>query len=377
MATRKFEYTSLKKLIETILAQCDLSPEKCADTAEVILAADRMGIESHGVQRLGVYVNGLKSGRIKPHAEISVVRETPLAAMLDANDGLGQPAAAKAMRMAISKANAGGFGIVTVRNSNHFGIGGYYSLMAARAGLLGICMTNSEAMVVPTNGRHPMMGTNPIAVSMPAHPSIFHFDIATSVVPAGKIEVFARKKQPLPEGWSVGVDGTINTDPEAFLKIRKEKTDGGLLPLGGFGSIFGGHKGYALSLLVELMTGILADGRTSNHVRETPAVDRCCHSFIAIDYGMFGDKLTVEERLSVYLQEIRDSAKAAGQSRIYTHGEVEFEAERRVNHEGVPIHDTVYNDLAAMSNACGVDYTSILVEKRSGSFRTFAVACPA
>ena len=369
MGTRKFECASLKKLARTILEKQGLSPEKSADAAEVMLAADNMGIESHGIQRIGVYVTGMKVGRIKPKAEISVVRETPVSAMLDANDGLGQPAAIQGMKLAIKKAGQSGIGMVTVRNSNHFGIGGYYSMMAAKAGFLGVCMTNSEAMVVPTFGRHPMMGTNPIAVSMPAHPTMFHFDVSTSVVPAGKIEVYARKKQALPEGWSVGTDGTVNTDPEAFLKIRKEKTDGGLLPLGGFGSVFGGHKGYALSVLVELMTGVLAEGRTSNHVREVANVDKCCHSFLVIDYGMFGDKKEVESRMSVYLQEIRDSAKAAGHDRIYTHGEAEAEAEKRIAAQGVPIHEAAYADIAAICDACGVDYKSIMVEKRSGSLR--------
>ena len=376
MSARKFELNSLKKLAKAIFEKQGLSPEKSADVAEVMLAADSMGIESHGIQRINVYMTGMKVGRIKPKAEISVVRETPISAMLDANDGMGQPAAIKGMNMAIEKAGKSGIGMVTVRNSNHFGIGGYYSMMAAKAGFLGVCMTNIEAMVVPTFGRHPMMGTNPIAVSMPAHPVMFHFDVSTSVVPAGKIEVYARKKQSLPEGWSVGTDGTINTDPEVFLKIRKEKTDGGLLPLGGFGSVFGGHKGYALSMLVELMTGVLADGRTSNHVREVANVDKCCHSFLAIDYGMFGDKKEVEDRMSRYLQEVRESAKAAGHDRIYTHGEAEHEAEKRIASEGVPIHETAFAEITAICDGCDVDYKSILVEKRSGSLRRNVVAYP-
>lgn len=362
-----FECDSLKKLAKAIFEKQGLSPAKAADVAEVMLAADRMGIESHGIQRINVYMTGLKLGRIKPKAEITVLRETPLSATLDANDGMGQPAGIKAMKMAMEKARKNGMGMVVVRNSNHFGIGGYYTLMAARAGLLGISMTNSEAMVVPTFGRHPMMGTNPIAVSMPAQPNIFHFDVSTSVVPAGKIEVYARNGKPLPEGWSVGTDGTINTDPETFLKIRKEKTDGGLLPLGGFGNAFGGHKGYALSMLVELLTGIFADGRTSNHVREVPNVDKCCHCFLAIEYGMFGDKAAVEKRFSAYLKEIRGSAAANGQLRVLAHGDIESDAMRRTDAEGVPIHDKAYAELVAICQSLGVDYSSILVERKNNA----------
>jgi LDH2 family malate/lactate/ureidoglycolate dehydrogenase len=191
----------------------------------------------------------------------------------------------------------------------------------------------------------------------------FHFDIATSVVPAGKIEVFARKEIPLPEGWSVGVDGAVNTDANAFLKIRREKSDGGLLPLGGFGTVNGGHKGYALSMLVELMTGVLSGGVTSNHVRETAGADRCSHVFQAIDYGMFGDRDAIENHLSEYLEEVRNSAKADGYERILTQGESEFAAAKRIAREGAPIQKSTYDELTVISSLCGLNPAHILVEK--------------
>ncbi|MCD8141179.1 MAG: Ldh family oxidoreductase [Planctomycetaceae bacterium] len=364
MSRRRFDVKSLKNLVKAVMETQGLSPDKAQDVANVLLEADRMGIESHGILRLGMYMQGMKLGRINPTAEISLIRETPVSGVIDANDGMGQPAAIKAMRLAISKAKKSGIGMVVVRNSNHFGIGGYYSMMAAREGLMGLVMTNSEAMVVPTFGRRAMMGTNPIALTMPANPVWFHFDIATSVVPAGKIEVYARNNQPLPEGWSVGSDGQINTDPETFLKIRKEKLDGGLLPIGGFGTTFGGHKGYAISLMVELMTGVFAGGCTSNHVREVPNVDKCCHMFMAIDYSMFGDQKEIEGHFSTYLNEIRDSAKAAGHERISTQGEVEEKTKRRVDWEGVAIHDKSLQEIMDIATECGVDYETIMVEKK-------------
>ncbi len=362
MSRRRFECASLKKLVQAIFEKQGLSPEKSADVADVMLAADSMGIESHGIPRIGINIQGMKIGRINPTAEITIDREMPVSAVIDANDGMGHPAAIKAMKMAIEKAKNTGMGMVTVRNSNHFGIGGYYSMMAAKEGMMGICMTNSEAMVVPTFGRRAMLGTNPIAVSMPAHPIMFHFDVATSVVPAGKIEVYSRNKQVLPEGWSVGANGKTNTDPDVFLKIRKEKTDGGLLPVGGYGTAFGGHKGYAISMLVELMTGIFSVGRTSNHIREIANVDKCCHMFQVIDYGMFGDKKEIEDNFSHYLQEIRDSAKAEGHDRVYTQGEAEFEAEKRISAEGVPLHDKGLADIIAICEEFGVNYKSIMIE---------------
>ncbi|MDR1535897.1 MAG: Ldh family oxidoreductase [Planctomycetota bacterium] len=362
---KRFESESLKRLAKAIFEKKGLSPDKAADVAEVMLAADGFGIESHGIQRIGMYMTGMKIGRINPAAEITVVKETPVSAVLDNNDGMGQPAAIKAMKMAIAKAKESGIGIVTVRNSNHFGIGGYYSLMAARQGLFGCSMTNSEAMVVPTFGRHPMLGTNPIAASMPASPTFFHFDISTSVVPAGKIEVYARNKKPLPDGWAVDPDGNVTNDPETFLSIRKNKTDGGLLPLGGYGMLGSGHKGYAFSMVVELMTAIFSGGNTSNHVREIANVDKCCHMFQAIDYGIFGDKKEIEASFSKYMDEIRQSPKAAGQTRICCQGDIEAEVAKKFEAEGIPIHETSLAEITAIAKELGVDIQSILVEKKA------------
>lgn len=361
---KRFEINSLKKLVIAVFEKYGLSHEKSADVANVMLEADRMGIESHGVSRIGMYIQGMKIGRIHPAAEITVEKETPVSAVLDVHDGMGHPAAIKGMKMAIEKAKAVGMGMVVVRNSNHFGIGGYYTMMAGREGLMGLCMTNSEAMVVPTFGKRAMLGTNPIALTMPSPPSWFHFDISTSVVPAGKIEVYSRNKQKLPEGWSVDSDGRINTDPDVFLKIRKEKLDGGLLPMGGFGMTHSGHKGYAIMMMVELMTGIFAGGNTSNHVREVANVDKCCHMFMAIDYGMFGDKKGIEDHFGVYLQEIRDSAKAEGYDRILTQGELEAASKKRVDVEGVPLHDAAIAEILKICDEVGVDYKSIMVEKK-------------
>lgn len=360
---RRFEAAGLKTLVTEIFEKEGLSPENSKLVADVMVAADRMGIESHGIGRIGMYINGIHIGRIKPKSECTVIRETPVSALMDGHDGMGHPIAFKAMKKAVEKAKLSGVGVVTVRNSNHFGIGGFYTELAARERMFGMCMTNSEAMVVPTFGRRAMMGTNPIAISMPAHPSWFHFDISTSVVPAGKIEVYSRNKQPLPEGWSVGSDGKINTDPDAFLKIRKEKLDGGLLPMGGFGMTHSGHKGYAISMLVEILTGIFAGGQTSNHVRGVSNVDKCCHFFMAIDYGMFGDKQEMEDHFSTYLQEIRDSAKADGHDRIMIQGELEADSKKRTDSIGIPVHDQTYGEIVSICDKLGVDYTSVLVEK--------------
>lgn len=361
MAYHRYSYEKVGELAKTIFEKYGFSSEDAAIITDVLLTSDRMGIESHGVQRLALYPYGIDIGRIKVNAPIEVVKQTPVSAVVDANESMGQLSSVFAMNLAIQKAKQSGIGMVVVRNSNHYGIAGYYTLMAAKKGLLGISMTNTEALVVPIFGKQPMMGTNPIAVSMPAHPTPFHLDMSTSVVTAGKMEIYAKNKEPVPEGWSVGVDGGVNTRAEEFVRIRKDKLDGGLLPLGGISQLHGGHKGYGLSMVVELMTGILAQGFVSPDVRRVANVERCCHMFCAIDYGMFAeDKAALEASFSKYLQDIRDSKKADGQERIYIHGEPEFEKEQDVLKNGIPINRASYDEIQKVCEKFDIDITDYL-----------------
>ena len=167
------------------------------------ILADLQGLESHGVQRLIRYHRGVKSGVIRPDAVPEVVHETPLSVVLDAHSAMGQIAAVDAMERAIAKAKQYGFGAAVVRNSNHFGVGGYYAMMAEREDMLGMCFTNTQAICVPTFGREVMLGTNPIAFAMPADPIPMLYDVATTVVPRGKLEVYAKQGKPMPLGWAV------------------------------------------------------------------------------------------------------------------------------------------------------------------------------
>ncbi len=267
------------------------------------------------------------------------------------------------MDIVIEKAKKTGMAIAVVRNSNHYGIAGYYSMMAAKEGLLGISMTNTEALVVPTFGKRPIMGTNPIAITMPATPHCFHLDMSTSVVTAGKMEVYAKNKKPLLPGWSVGKEGTENLDPVEFLNIRATKSNGGLLPLGGIGEAHSGHKGYGISLAVELLTGIMAGGYTSTLVRKDKSVEKCCHMFMAIDYGMFGNKKEIEERFSEFLQEIRDSEKAAGCDRIYIHGDkAEEHLQMTLRENSISLNEATYAEIEKLCMKCGIPVKEYLIE---------------
>ena len=230
---------------------------------------------------------------------------------------MGQVVGHKAMSMAIEKAKKSGIAMVTVRNSNHYGIAGYYAKMACDAGLIGMSFTNTNAIMVPTYGRMAMLGTNPIAFAMPADPTPFSFDAATTVVPRGKLEVYVKRGNGLPVGWALDENGHDSDDADRVLKNIIAKTGGGILPLGGCGEMTSGYKGYGFAMLCEIATAIPSGGTTSNYIYKTPGRANIAHCFIALDYGMFGDKAQIEANLSKYLQEVRDSNKAEGQEKIY------------------------------------------------------------
>ena len=346
-------YEALRKFCIKCFQGYKFTDKEAEQITDVLLAADLSGIESHGVQRLIRYHKEITSGLVKIGAKPEIVFETPLSAVIEGNDCMGQTLSVDAMNLAIEKAKKSGFGMVTVRNSNHYGIAGYYTKLAAEQGLIGLCMTNTEAIMVPTFGRQAMLGTNPIAFAMPAEPTIYSFDAATTVVPRGKLEVYVKRGNGLPLGWALDENGNDSDDADRVLKNIIAKTGGGILPLGGSGEMTSGYKGYGFAMLCEIATAILSGGTTSNYIYKTPGRANIAHCFIALDHGMFGDKKEIEAAFSKYLQEIRDSAKAEGQDRIFIHGEKEAEAKARVLAEGVYLNDKTYAEMQMIGEYTG------------------------
>ena len=353
MAYQYWSYETLKTFCMEAFQKFGFSEKEADIIQDVLLTSDVYGFESHGMQRMVRYHNGIRKGMIQVDAKPEVVFETPISAVIDAHEGMGQLVGYQAMEMAIAKAKATGVGIVSVRNSNHYGIAGYYTKLAAEQGLIGMCMTNTEAIMVPTFGKQAMLGTNPIAFAMPAQPTIYSFDAATTVVPRGKLEVYVKRGNGLPLGWAVDENGHDSDDADRVLKNIINKTGGGILPLGGSGDMQSGYKGYGFAMLCEIATAILSGGTTSNYIYKTPGRANIAHCFIALDYGMFGDKAEIEANLSKYLQEVRDSAKAEGQDRIFIHGEKEAEAHDRVLCEGVYLNDKTYEEMKMIGEYTG------------------------
>ncbi len=325
----------------------DKDAHVCADN---LVAADMRGIPSHGVARLKRYVDGMKSGLIFPQNKPNIVKETPSTATVDGNGGLGQVVGYFATQLAIEKGKKSGVGIVTVRNSNHFGIAGYYSQMILNEGMMGMSLTNSAPLVVPTFGKEMIEGTNPISLTAPTKRNRpFFLDMATSVVPRGKLEVYDREGKSLPEGWAVDQSGKVTTDAGKVLKNMLARVGGGILTLGGEGELYSGYKGYGMSVLVDILTGVLSGGAYANLVyakKEGQVVPpNVCHFFMALKIENFVDLDVFKEKMDDLIDRLKNSAKAEGQNRIYIHGEKEYERYEKHKKEGVPLQEKVYEIL--------------------------------
>ncbi len=352
----RFSYAQLNQLCMDAFQKFGFTEAKAKIITDVLLTADLYGIQSHGMQRMVRYYKGIQKGTMKVAAEPEVIFDTPVSAVVDGHDGMGQLNGHFAMNLAIEKAKKIGVGIVTVRNSNHYGIAGYYARMAAEAGMLGFSVTNSEAIVVPTYGKKAMIGTNPQAWCMPADPYYFFFDGSTSVVTRGKLEMYNKMAEPIPDGWALDADGVESNNAAEVLANITQKAGGGILPLGGSDKAHGSHKGYGNAMVAEIFSSILSLGTTSDQTMMNNK-SGISHGFMAINLAAFGDKDAIIKHMSKYLQALRDSPKAKGQKRIYTHGEPEygFVADRKQN--GIPVIDKTMTEIYDLCHYLKLDPT--------------------
>lgn len=345
---------TLRRFSEDTFQKLGFTKEQARDISDVLILADLYGVKSHGTQRLMRYVKSLDQKMVTME-DPEIVFETPVSAVIDGHAGMGQLVALFATRLAIEKAKKGGMAMVTVRNSNHFGIAGYYSKMACDEGLIGIATTNSQSIMVHTNAKQAILGSNPIAFAMPAEPVPFWFDAATTVVPLGKLEVYYKAGKDLNPGWAVGEDGSVSTDAVHVLDCIHQHKSGGILPVGGNTEEGGSHKGYGYSMIAEILSAICSFGQTSNHhVRADGKGAGSCHSFIVIDPKIFGDPEKMKADLSAFLQELRDAKRADEAIPIYTHGEKEMLSAERVKKEGVPVDISTAAEMARIAKELGL-----------------------
>jgi LDH2 family malate/lactate/ureidoglycolate dehydrogenase len=357
MNTVRYSVKTIEALTREVFEKLGFTESEAAQITDVLLLADLYGIRSHGTQRLIRYHKAIERKSVRVEAKPEIVFETPVSAVIDGHSGMGQLISVYAMEKAIEKAKTVGMAFVTVRNSNHFGIAGYYAKMACDKGLIGMTVTNSESIMVHTNSKQALLGSNPIAFAMPADPVPFLFDAATTVVPKGKLEVYRKADKPLGNGWAVDENGDVCTDSERVLHCIDGKLGvGGILPLGGAGEESGGHKGYGFSMICELLCAITSGGATANHhVRKAGEGAGTCHAFIAIDPAIFGDANAMKEHLSVFLQELRDAKRANPDVPIYTHGEKEQIASEAALRDGLDVDISTVAEILSTCEALGVD----------------------
>lgn len=329
---------------------------------DVLMESDRRGIESHGCNRFKpIYIDRINDGILNPVTELEILKDTPTTVVADAHDGMGMVASYKVMKMLIDKAKKYGMAMGAIRNSSHYGIAGYWAMMASKEDMIGITGTNARPSIAPTFGVDNMLGTNPLTVALPTDEDFpFVLDCATSISQRGKIEYYARAGKETPVGMVIGRDGKPMTDSEDILKALVEGR-AALAPLGGIGEDLAGYKGYGYATIVEILSAALAGG---NYMKALTGIDEkgkkkpysLGHFFIVADPDAFMGRDEFKKIAGDILRELRGSTVAPGAERIYTAGEKEYLAWLERKDRGVPVSESVEKELIAVRDMYGLDY---------------------
>ncbi len=353
-----FSYQQLFSFSKNIFLKIGCSDKDAETAATSLLAADVRGVDSHGVARLSGYVRLWEAKRVNAKPEIKIIHQTPSTATVDGDAGLGLVVAPFAMQIAIEKAKQVGTGWVAVKNSNHFGIAGAHAMMALQNDMIGIAMTNASALVAPTFSIEKMLGTNPIAVAIPAgEEPPFVADFATTTAANGKLEILQRKNAEMPTGWAQTKEGEPSTDPHAL------KSGGALLPLGGDRE-HGSHKGYALGAIVDIFSAILSGANYGPWVPPFPAYiampqnmpgEGIGHFFGAMRIDAFRPAADFKLHMDKWIQRFRSAKTIKGKERVYIPGDIEREMEEVRMKEGIELLQPVIDDLKSLGEKFGVN----------------------
>ena len=348
MEVVRVDEQELRTTVQSLFESYGLPPEDAAVVADALVEADLMGISSHGVSNYIelLYVPGLTKGTIAPRPEFEVVRETACTALVDGGGGMGHVVGARAMRLAIAKAAEHGIGMVTVRNSRHYGAAGYYSKMALDEDMIGLSLTNADGLVTPTHGKEAQLGTNPVAVAVPTdRQPPFLLDMATSTVPLGKIMLAMREGREIPLGWAADQEGRPTTDPRIAFQAMN------LLPLGGTYEQ-GSHKGYGLGMVVDILCGLLSgDGAARGETIGTSMG----HFFGALDVSHFLPVEGFKAEMDDYLARLQQTAAADPEEPVIYAGIKEARAREERLREGIPLHAGVVAYLRELCEERGVE----------------------
>jgi L-2-hydroxycarboxylate dehydrogenase (NAD+) len=352
-------YQALFSFTKNVLLSIGSTETDAETAATVLLSADLRGIDSHGVARLSGYLRLWEAARVKAQPVVRIVHETPSTAVVDGDSGLGLVVAPVAMRTAIEKARQVGTGWVSVKNSNHFGIAGHYAMMALEHDMIGIAMTNASPLVAPTFSTEKLLGTNPIAVAIPAGSQpAFVADFATTTAANGKLEILQRKNLEAPAGWIQDKDGKSTTNAHGL------KTGGALLPLGGDRD-HGSHKGYCLGAVVDIFSAILSGANYGPWVPpfvsflpvapDLPG-EGIGHFFGAMRIDAFRPAAEFKQHMDQWIGRFRSAAVVEGQEKLLIPGDPEREMEIQRMRDGIPLVTPVWEDLRELGEKMGVAF---------------------
>ena len=346
-------YETHRKQLELILLAWGMPPDNAASTAEIMSWADLHGIDTHGISMVPSYFERQGLGKMDMKAQPSVTRETPVSALIDGNGGLGHVNSRTAMELAIRKARTSGIGVVVVRNSAHFGACGFYALMAAQAGLVGMVATSASAIqVAPTHGAEAKLGTDPMAFAAPGREGEpFLLDMATTTVANGKIRNKANEGLPTPLGWLVTKDGGPSTDP---LEVSK---GGFMTPLGGTpdGS---SHKGYGLAAMVNILSSALSGATmitAPDHTKKPGTMD-IGHFFLALDPGMFRDPADFRADVIAFCDSLRATRPASPDHPVQVAGDPERAIAARRRQTGIPVGKNLLAKVRKIAQESGAEW---------------------
>ncbi len=352
-----FSYDQLYAFTNSVFLHMGCSDTDTALATTTLLSADMRGIDSHGVARLTGYVRLWEAGRINPKPNIRIVHETPSTAVVDGDAGLGLVVAPFAMQVAINKAKIAGTGWVSVKNSNHFGIAGQHAMMALEHDMTGIAMTNASALVAPTFSTERMLGTNPIAVAIPAgEEPPFVADFATTTAANGKLEILQRKNEDTPIGWVQDKDGNESTDANELKK------GGALLPLGSDRE-HGSHKGYALGSIVDIFSAVLSGASYGPWAPPFPAYvpmpadmpgQGLGHFFGAMRVDAFRPANEFKQHMDQWIRRFRAATPAAGHERVLIPGDPERKMEAERSRTGIPVTESVADELRTLGEKLSI-----------------------
>jgi L-2-hydroxycarboxylate dehydrogenase (NAD+) len=354
-----YTYDRLFNFIYQVFLKIGCSDEHAILATRVLIDADMRGVDSHGVARLSGYVRLWEAKRINATPDIKVVYETPSTATVDGDKGLGLVVAPFAMKIAIEKAKVAGTGWVSVKNSNHFGIAGYHAMMALDHDMIGWAMTNGSALVAPTFGNERLLGTNPIAIAIPAHNEPpFVADFATTTASNGKLEILQRKNLDAPLGWVQDKEGNATTNANAL------KEGGAMLPLGGDRE-HGSHKGYALGSIVDIFSAVLSGASYGPWAPPFPAYvpvpenmpgEGLGHFLGAMRVDAFRPAQDFKDHMDNWIRRFKSSKPITGNEKVLVPGDPEREMQIIRRKEGIPLLEPVVNDLKAVGEKLGVSF---------------------